>query len=80
MVYNSATPWMSLSDVILSERIQKQMSTYKTILFRKVHTQTKLIYAVRSQDSSYLGGRWGGVQWWMDGGMNGLGVTGNAAL
>lgn len=55
------------------------MSTYKMILFDKVHKQTKLIYAVRSQDSGYLGGRWGG-RWWREGGMSRLGVTGNAAL
>lgn len=43
----------------LNEKIQKQRSTYKMILFDQAHKQTKPIYAVGSQDSGYLWGRLG---------------------
>lgn len=38
------------------------------ILLYKVQKQTKLIYAVISQDSGYWGGRW---EWWIKEGMRG---------
>ena len=49
----------NLTNIMFNERIQKQRSTHKMILFYKVQKQTKLIYAVRNQESDYQGGRWG---------------------
>lgn len=50
-----ATPWMNLTDVLLSSRCQTQKSTTVCIHLYKGQKQEKLISSISKQESGFLG-------------------------